>query len=341
VDSIVTTIKVSVCDNELPYNHSEDTESNLYNLSQTGTYRDTLTSILSGCDSVVKLELTVYPTYKTTDTIRICDNDENPYIWQPQDHNSKQEIAIPFSVDMSTNVTNKETVICRDSIMLESIFGCDSLVYLYLEVNPTYKFVQQDTVCQDTINKYWTWHDKQGGVHDSIDISKSGTFIYGDTLKTTKQCDSIFGVELFVKPIYRFDSIYTICQNERIDWQGRGYTGSKYGRKSKYISKQIINDRGDTIAIHSDSIYYEYENGFEWSENFRGSCNYMIGFLDIERPYFEAYDTGCALYGDPFGLCSVDMKYSEKELKLIGTGGKGGKIDIGTFDLETKEFKAK
>lgn len=261
VDSIVTTIKVSVCDNELPYNHSEDTESNLYNLSQTGTYRDTLTSILSGCDSVVKLELTVYPTYKTTDTIRICDNDENPYIWQPQDHNSKQEIAIPFSVDMSTNVTNKETVICRDSIMLESIFGCDSLVYLYLEVNPTYKFVQQDTVCQDTINKYWTWHDKQGGVHDSIDISKSGTFIYGDTLKTTKQCDSIFGVELFVKPIYRFDSIYTICQNERIDWQGRGYTGSKYGRKSKYISKQIINDRGDTIAIHSDSIYYEYENG--------------------------------------------------------------------------------
>ena len=38
------------------------------------------------------------------------------------------------------------------------------------------------------------------------------------------------------------------------------------------------------------------------------------------------------------GKYSVDIKYSEKELKLIGTGGKGGKIDIGTFDLETKEF---
>ena len=73
----------------------------------------------------------------------------------------------------------------------------------------------------------------------------------------------------------------------------------------------------------------------------RGSCNYMIAFLDSEGNLLESYDTGCALYGDPFGLYSVDMKYSEKELKLIGTGGKGGKIDIGTFDLETKEFKAK
>ena len=100
----------------------------------------------------------------------------------------------------------------------------------------------------------------------------------------------------------------------------------------------ILTFRRDPENFTYILVYYEYEDGFEWDENFRGSCNYMIGFLDIERPYFEAYDTGCALYGDPFGLYSVDMKYSEKELKLIGTGGKGGKIDIGTFDLETKEF---
>ena len=100
----------------------------------------------------------------------------------------------------------------------------------------------------------------------------------------------------------------------------------------------ILTFRRDPENFTYILVYYEYENGFEWNDDMRGSCNYMIGFLDIERPYFEAYDTGCALYGDPFGLYSVDMKYSEKELKLIGTGGKGGKIDIGTFDLETKEF---
>ena len=100
----------------------------------------------------------------------------------------------------------------------------------------------------------------------------------------------------------------------------------------------ILTFRRDPENFTYILVYYEYEDGFEWSDDMRGSCNYMIGFLDIERPYFEAYDTGCALYGDPFGLYSVDMKYSEKELKLIGTGGKGEKIDIGTFDLETKEF---
>ncbi len=86
-------------------------------------------------------------------------------------------------------------------------------------------------------------------------------------------------------------------------------------------------------------VYYEYENGFEWDEEFRGSCNYKIGFLDSEGNLLESYDTGCPLYGDPFGLYSVDMRYSETELLLIGTGGKGGKIQIGTFDMETKEFK--
>lgn len=254
LDSIVVPIYDSICDNELPYNFSNPQVDRFMNLTQSGVYRDTLTAV-NGCDSVLVLHLQVNKTYNTTDTIYICNNEENPYIWRPKDRNGTRAIPIPFTPDHAVNVTNKETIILKDSsVMLESIHGCDSLVNLYLVVYPTYKFVQEDSVCQDTIDRYYTWIDQQGGVHDSIDISKSGWLTVGDTLKTQHGCDSIFGIQLYIKPIYLFDSVYTICQDERIDWQGRGYTGDQYGWNFEILNTNKVDE-------HRDSVYYAYKPG--------------------------------------------------------------------------------
>ena len=87
-------------------------------------------------------------------------------------------------------------------------------------------------------------------------------------------------------------------------------------------------------------VYYEYENGFEWDENYNANCNYKIGFLDPKGNLIESYDTGCAMRGSPFGICPIDMRYSENELKFFGTGGKGGTNLEAVFDMETKEFTA-
>ena len=254
LDSIVIPLHVSVCDNELPYHHPDTTAKKLQNLTKSGIYRDTLISI-SGCDSVLVLHLQVHPTYTQTDTIVICGSDENPFIWMPTDHLGQRKIPIPFSADLSVNTDNKQTIIINDSsVLLESIYGCDSLVNLHLIIHPTYQFVQRDSVCQDPINKYWTWQDQQGGIHDSIDISQSGWITVGDTLKTKQGCDSIFGIQLYVKPMYIFDSVYTICQNERIEWQGRKYSGNHYGW---HYERRAT----DSIDIHQDTIHYEYEPG--------------------------------------------------------------------------------
>ena len=93
-------------------------------------------------------------------------------------------------------------------------------------------------------------------------------------------------------------------------------------------------------------VYYEYEGGIEWKEvpnefgqHEEGNCNYKIGFLDPEGNLVESYDTGVPIWGDIFGLHSVDMRYSEEKLTLIvRNSGKGASGFDGIFDMETKEF---
>ena len=101
----------------------------------------------------------------------------------------------------------------------------------------------------------------------------------------------------------------------------------------------IITFRRDPNDFSFIVLYFEYENGFEWDDNFLGSCNYKIGFLDPEGNLLESYDTGCPMHGSPFGICPIDMRYSESELRFFGTGGKGGTNLEAVFDMETKEFK--
>ena len=112
------------------------------------------------------------------------------------------------------------------------------------------------------------------------------------------------------------------------------------GSDSKTDSgRGIITFRRNPEDFSFIVLYFEYENGFEWDENDNANCNYKIGFLDPEGNLIESYDTGCAMRGSPFGICPIDMRYSEKELKFFGTGGKGGTNLEAVFDMETKEFK--
>ena len=89
-------------------------------------------------------------------------------------------------------------------------------------------------------------------------------------------------------------------------------------------------------------VYYEYESEIQWGgADVAQNCNYKIGFLDSEGNLLESYDTGCGILADSFGICNVEMRYSEEELTVIAFGYRGGVCFEGVFDLETKEFKAK
>ena len=78
-------------------------------MSASGTYKDTIVT-LSGCDSIVTLNLTINPTINQTENITNCGN----YSWNGNTYNSSG--------------TYRDT--------LQTLNGCDSVVTLNLIINP-------------------------------------------------------------------------------------------------------------------------------------------------------------------------------------------------------------
>ena len=110
-----------------------------------GVYEETLTSKVTGCDSIVTLTVTELPilTEEMYDTI--CDN--QPYEWNGQTLSKTGE----YQATLTSFIT-----------------GCDSIITLYLVVNPTQYTEVYDTICPADTRAY-----------------------YYDTLTTVLGCDSV------------------------------------------------------------------------------------------------------------------------------------------------------
>ncbi|MFK7980605.1 MAG: T9SS type A sorting domain-containing protein [Saprospiraceae bacterium] len=100
---------------------------NGHNLSETGTYLDTLRT-QNGCDSMVELTLTVSPMIESTSEQTICAGD-----------------TIEFHTFILTK-TNSYTT------MLKTAEGCDSMVILNLQVLETIETIIEEMLCpQDSL----------------------------------------------------------------------------------------------------------------------------------------------------------------------------------------------
>lgn len=243
--TVMTTIidrqDVVLCDNELPYHHPDTRATRLQNLNATGTYRDTLKTV-TGCDSIIELHLQVWQTYEVDERQAICDYE-----------------SFTFHGHRFENLSAQTDPYTFDTILI-SVHGCDSLVHLFLTVYPSYK-IPTDTkiICQDREHPLWEWIDDDGTLHGTVSIAEPKEIFLADTLKTIHGCDSIFGIQLRIIPSYRFDSLYTLCQNDRITWQGKSYCGDK----ATAIPGDRVLSPGtyrDTVLRHTnegcDSIFY-------------------------------------------------------------------------------------
>ena len=209
MSTIIDQQEVVLCDDELPYNHHDLRAVKLQGLQRTGTYRDTLKTA-AGCDSIIELHLQVWDTYDVTERQYICDYEE--FDFHGHIYRNMPARNEPYRLDTT----------------FRSIHGCDSVVHLYLTVFPSYKIpTDTKTVCQNKEQPEWEWRDDDGTLHGIISIAEPRELFVADTLKTIHGCDSIFGIQLRIIPSYREDSLYTICQNERITWQGRSYCGNR------------------------------------------------------------------------------------------------------------------
>ncbi|MFN5842727.1 MAG: gliding motility-associated C-terminal domain-containing protein, partial [Bacteroidota bacterium] len=167
--STTSTTSITICETELPYLWN----NNLYLTS--GSYSVTLTSSL-GCDSVASLNLIVHPISASTTHLILCEK-ELPYYWNNNPYNTEgtftimhttscgcdsvailqlDVIQVPTSViDLTVCESSLpyywNNMICNSSGLyytnLIASSGCDSLVTLHLNVEPTIITIIDTTVC--------------------------------------------------------------------------------------------------------------------------------------------------------------------------------------------------
>jgi len=145
-------------------------------LTATGTYTDTLQTI-DGCDSIVVLDLEVFPVFNATIANQICQGDTFNFNGQ----------------------TLAEAGIYHDT--LQTVDGCDSIITLLLTVFPVYDTIVAHSICAgESYNFFGTI------------LTETGT--YTDTVPTVNGCDSIVTLILTVNPTFNTPASHVMCQGE-------------------------------------------------------------------------------------------------------------------------------
>ena len=201
--------------------------TSIYNT--TGIYQDVLTSVLTGCDSIVNLDLTVVPTQYTTLTEAICDGETftvgaSNYTTSGIYQNTLAATSGCDSIvtlNLTVNpipLTNLVESICDgeiytvgtsdyavsgnyEEILTSVITGCDSIVRLNLTVIPIPVITLTEEICDG----------------DSFPVGAStydATGQYQDILVAASGCDSIVNLNLTVNPVYAVSLTELICDDE-------------------------------------------------------------------------------------------------------------------------------
>lgn len=200
-------------------------------LTESGIYRDTLQTI-SGCDSIVTLDLSVQPVLQTDLVDSLCQGDSlffgnswlsaaGIYSDTLQSLSGCDSIAVlTLSVNPTPVVQIAETICQGDSILFGGKWrmntgefidtsttqsGCDSFTVLSLEVLPVPQENLQESICEGEVISF-------GG--RTLDTSG----VYLDTLVAANGCDSIVILQLEVRPVSFTNLQTSICQGDSLDF---------------------------------------------------------------------------------------------------------------------------
>ncbi|MBK8701193.1 MAG: T9SS type A sorting domain-containing protein [Saprospiraceae bacterium] len=133
----------------------------------------------AGCDSIVSLNLTVFPEVEQDLQQAICQGDE---------------LMIGNQIFTESG---------QFEIMLTNANGCDSIVHLTLEVLPNSATALQRTICQGEEVNVGTMSFSQSGSYEVNLVNSNG-------------CDSIVSLDLTVNPTYRSNLEKAICEGNSI-----------------------------------------------------------------------------------------------------------------------------
>lgn len=278
--------------------------------STSGVYPVRFTSSI-GCDSIIELRLTVTRLYD--DSVSVCANDL-PLMWRGQ---TIYESGIYRDTVSSTNGTSvvgiKVTVlpiahleepimktICEgdfykfgDSILttqgtyydtLTAANGCDSIVTLVLQVQPTeYKSEVRRIFEGDSVLFDGVWY-KESGVYERRETNSYG-------------CTDTYQLILTVLKSFNIDTMAVVCNNE-LPFIWRGYEYNESGDYSLPIAWTDSSRVVKTLHLTVNHTFYMEQNISLCSGD---------TFLFNGKQYFESgffYDTVPSLVG-----CDSVTKY--------------------------------
>ena len=222
--SVASTSSVTVCEDELPYIWNGVT------FNEAGTQLITLQTV-DGCDSIVTMTLHISSLYQQTVTRTIC-QDELPYTWNGvifynagtqnvtlQTINGCDSVITMTLQVFSIYQPTEQRTICQDelpytwngvtfqnagtqSVTLQTVDGCDSIVTMVLHVSSIFQQTEQRTVCQDELPYIWNGRTFNAAGTQSI------------TMQTANGCDSTITMTLLVNPTKASASSATVCSDE-------------------------------------------------------------------------------------------------------------------------------
>ncbi len=178
--NVFTTINDGVCSG-LSYHFGGE------ELFLAGTYHDTL-SAANGCDSIVNLNLSIYPTYLIASSATICQGEN--YSFQGHTYSASGVYLDTFP----------------------TVHGCDSIFQLSLSVLPISTGFISETICEGDSYSF-----------NGEDLTVAGSYL--DTLEADNGCDSILELTLSVNPNVETTINATICPGEVYFFNGSNLSG--------------------------------------------------------------------------------------------------------------------
>lgn len=154
--------------------------------AETTTYTLTASST-DGLSKVLSVEIKVNPKYYYSESQTICGDDS--LFWR-----GKYYHASGTYYDV-----------------LQNVYGCDSIYSLHLTVNSTDVQTQETEACEGE-SVWW-----RGDYY-----ALPGT--YYDTEETAIGCNNTYELILTYNPAYSFNESISLCDGERINWQGESYS---------------------------------------------------------------------------------------------------------------------
>jgi gliding motility-associated-like protein len=242
-----TTINATICLGER-YQDEDNNFDTIPTHAGTVNYFVNIHTI-SGCDSIITLNLKVNPVYDELITAEICLGDRY------RDDNFDTIPTQAGTVNYTRNPKTKN--------------GCDSIFRLELTVHPSYHNLIKDTIC---LNEYYTANDFY------VAPSQSGVFTYTHNLTTDKNCDSITVLELTVNPVYNISIRDTIYEDEY--YKIGNY---QYNTPGLHISNlQTIEGCDSVINLTLNVIYYPSEISAFSPFNKDGINDYFMAGFKIQ-----------------------------------------------------------